>query len=231
MIGIITAMLEELQSVTSLMEDVREENLGSFTVFTGKLEDKDIVVCQCGVGKVAAGIHTALLIERYHPDYVINVGCGGGLKDFLNPLDIVIADRLTYHDWDTTAIDHNRIGFEDAQYVFTADKSLIEKAGKIIDSLEDDTKVYIAPIVTGDQFVGSWNRAEFIAEHFPEAYCTDMESCAVAHACALAKTDFIIIRSFSDIVTREGNGIDYSNYMVRAVQRAAVFCRRLIKEL
>ncbi|MBR0137626.1 MAG: 5'-methylthioadenosine/adenosylhomocysteine nucleosidase [Erysipelotrichaceae bacterium] len=231
MIGIITAMIEELQSVTALMQDLREEKLAGSLCYTGKIQGKDVVVSQCGIGKTAAGIYTALLIEHYHPDYVINVGCGGGLKDFLKPLDIVIADKLTYHDWDTTLIDGNTVSFDDAQYVFTTDHELIEKARDILEDLEDDTAAYIGPIVTGDQFIGNNEDAQFIIEHFPDAYCTDMESCAVAHACHEFDTSFVIIRSFSDIVTKQGSSIDYSNYKIRAVERAAAMCRRLIKEL
>lgn len=231
MIGIIAALPEEMKSVLDLMKEYDTETIAGQNFYTGRLESRDIVLVQCGIGKVAAGIYTALMIQRFDPDYVINVGCGGGLKEFLKPLDIVIADKLTYHDWDTTLIDNNHINFEEAQYVFETDRAFIEKADEIIAQLEADSNVYIAPIVSGDQFIADEKQVRYITEHFPEAYCADMESCAVAHGCAVFGKKFIIIRSFSDIVVMEGNEIDYSEYKVRAAERAALLCSRLIRDL
>jgi len=53
---------------------------------------------QSGIGKVASALASALLIETFSPDLVINTGSAGGFDPDLDIGDIVIADSLMYHD-------------------------------------------------------------------------------------------------------------------------------------
>lgn len=57
-----------------------------------------------GIGKVNAAMSTTILIERYHPDLIINTGSAGGLNPELNVGDLVISDDVCHHDVDATVL-------------------------------------------------------------------------------------------------------------------------------
>ena len=62
------------------------------------LEGKDIVLTQSGIGKVNVAISTTLLIEQFKPDLIINTGSAGALDKALNVGDVVVSDRVMYHE-------------------------------------------------------------------------------------------------------------------------------------
>ena len=76
MIGVICAMAIEAQSFIERLTDCREKIL-NISFWEGKLEEKSVVVTVSGVGKVSAGIATALMIEHYRPSLIINSGIAG----------------------------------------------------------------------------------------------------------------------------------------------------------
>lgn len=232
MIGLIVATDGEMEVVETLIEQKEEVKIADMTFFKGKVSDKDVVLCKCGIGKVAAGILTSVMINNFAVELVVNIGVAGGLKDILKPLDIIIADRLTYHDWDTCAIDFDyTIGFEHTQYVFEADEELLKKAKNIMDTVNSDHNTYIAPIISGDQFISEKEKIDYLTTYFPQAYAADMESCSVAHSCTLFKVPYIIIRSLSDIVVMENNSMDYMLYKKAATRIAYDFFKEFIREM
>ena len=72
-IGILTAMESEHKQIASLLSDKKSVK-DQFNYIVGKLEDKDVVLCQCGIGKVNAAVGTSELIHSFHPDCVISTG-------------------------------------------------------------------------------------------------------------------------------------------------------------
>ncbi len=53
----------------------------------------------CRAGKVSAGIITTILIERYHPDVIINCGTAAGIAtNNVHIGDIVVANAVANHD-------------------------------------------------------------------------------------------------------------------------------------
>lgn len=73
MIGIIGAMESEVRLLVERLEEQKEQRLGSFTFYTGKMEKQPVAVVQCGIGKCAAGnLHAAVdrpLRRRYGDQY------------------------------------------------------------------------------------------------------------------------------------------------------------------
>ena len=74
MIGIIGAMNEEIIELKSLMKDIEEVKLASFTYFKGILEEKEIVLVESGIGKVNSSVCTTLLIEKFGVEKVVFTG-------------------------------------------------------------------------------------------------------------------------------------------------------------
>jgi adenosylhomocysteine nucleosidase len=113
MIGIIGAMEEEVTILRNLIKNCTTEKIGCFEYYLGLLENKDIVLLKCGIGKANAAMGAALLINRFKPSLVINTGCAGGLNPpGANPVlsfgDVVVSSALVYHDFDITAFGHAR---------------------------------------------------------------------------------------------------------------------------
>ena len=98
-IGIIGAMDVE---VSSLREKINEEhvNILGNDFYIGNINDNEIVLCKCGVGKVNAAIITTLLIKEFEVDFILNTGIAGGYK--LPTETIVLANAVSYDDVDAT---------------------------------------------------------------------------------------------------------------------------------
>ena len=72
--------------------------------YKGYINDKAVALTQSGIGKVNVAISTALLIEKFKPDLIINTGSAGALDKSLNVGDIVISDMVAYRDADARAL-------------------------------------------------------------------------------------------------------------------------------
>ena len=101
MTGIICATETEMKAIINEIKNIRENNVGKIIFFEGKLNNKDIVFVQSGIGKVNAAITATLLIEKYDVDEVIFSGVAGALDKVLKIGDIVIAEDVVQHDFDT----------------------------------------------------------------------------------------------------------------------------------
>lgn len=222
MIGIIVAMKTERDAIAGMVENGRIENYRKQEYLIGTIKDKDVTVVEGGVGKVASAISCCRLIEHFNCGMVINIGTAGGLKEEQNVLDVVVADRLTYHDWDTESIDDVARSFANNEYVFFADERLVHLAQETMKRF-DGHQTFVGPIVSGDCFVSGQKRVSLIKKHFPEAVACEMESTSIAHVCTMYEVPFVVIRSLSDIVTRDGNSMDFLEYVQQASHRAAVF--------
>jgi adenosylhomocysteine nucleosidase len=195
-IAIICAMQEELESIIdSLNVSCNVTQYGEFEVHAANYNAHELVFILCGIGKVNAALHTQFIIDKFIPDYVINVGVAGGLTSELTFGDVVIASDLVQHDMDVTAfgIPPGQIPRMDI-FAFKANDSLLELA-KNVDS--SDFKVYVGRIVSGDQFIEDKERANKIQSIFAALAC-EMEGAAVAHVCYVNKVPFLVVRALSD---------------------------------
>ena len=230
MIGIIVAMPEERTEMEKLMESCTMIEYFGQKYFEGKIAGKDVVVAESGVGKVAAAVTVTRIMERYHCDCIINIGTAGGIKPYEQVADVVVVDKMTYHDWDEEAINGQARGFKNNQYVFESDPELVKLAEQIMSGFTEH-KTHIGAIVSGDAFVSEESTVKMIQEKFPEAVACDMESASVGHVCSMYQVPCVIIRSLSDIVTNEGNHMDFWTYLKIASHRSAAFTAEFIARL
>ncbi|MBR4036148.1 MAG: 5'-methylthioadenosine/S-adenosylhomocysteine nucleosidase, partial [Oscillospiraceae bacterium] len=78
-IGVIGAMPEEITLLKSRMTDVEGEKVAGLEIFKGQLHGKTVVLTQSGMGKVAAGAATQLLITKYGIDAIMFSGIAGNM--------------------------------------------------------------------------------------------------------------------------------------------------------
>jgi len=220
-IGIIAAMNEEVQEIEKLMSNISVNEIYELKFIQGKINEKDVVLVKCGVGKVNAARTTQILTDNFDLDYIINVGTAGGLNDKIDIGDVVIAEKLIQHDFDITAAGREKGYITDLGKYFYSDKRLIEKAKSVINTIDDNFNCFIGTIATGDIFVQDLEIKDKIKRGF-NADCTEMEGAAIAQVCTLNKVPFIIIRSISD-KPNGNNAVDFEKYLELACERYAKF--------
>ena len=64
----------------------------------GLLGGNHVILTQCGIGKVNAAVGATELIRRFAPDCIISTGVAGGIDACLKVMDVVVSERLVYHD-------------------------------------------------------------------------------------------------------------------------------------
>ena len=90
-IGIIVAMDKEFAQLQTLATDKAVETHDGRTFVKGRIGDNEVVMQQCGIGKVNSAIGAVEMINRYSPDLVISTGVAGGADTSLNVTDVVVS--------------------------------------------------------------------------------------------------------------------------------------------
>ncbi len=190
-IGVIGAMPVEVTLLRDKLTNLKTEKIAGLEIFTGNLYDKKVVLCQSGMGKVAAGAAAQVLITKYEIDAIINSGIAGNMTSKISIGDVVISNEVTYHDAQIDMINQHYPNLD----FYTANKDLILAASKACS--ETNTKFIVGKIATGDKFVGDSVLKKSIAD-FCSPDCVEMEGAAIAHIASKNDIPFVIIRAMSD---------------------------------
>lgn len=226
--GIIVATEQELLETKNIMEDVEEKKYYDLHFFEGKINEKNVIVVKCDIGKVNAARTAQILIDNFKPEKVINIGVAGAINPELNVKDIVIGEKLVQYDFDVSSLDDTEKGeIQGVGKFIESDKSLIEISKKAIENkMDKDFKAKIGIIASADIFCSDRNLAEQVRKEFG-AECVEMEGAAIAQICYLDKVPFLVIRGISD--TPNGNNkIDYYTYCKESAKQAAEILKDII---
>jgi len=205
--GIIGAMEPEVAILKEKLQNCVATEYAGFTFYEGLLNDSEVVIVQSGIGKVAAALATAFLIDKFSPDYVINTGSAGGFDHSLKVGDIVVSKEVRYHDVDLTVFGYEvgQLPANPAAYIPHA--TLVEAAQEGINTLSETLNTSIQTllglITTGDTFMAADEDIAKARKNFPTMAAVEMEGAAIAQACHQLNTPFVIIRSLSDIAGKE----------------------------
>lgn len=207
-IGIIIAMDKEFRRISELLDGLDVELDGGRKFVTGTLGENELVLHQCGIGKVNAAIGASEMIRRYNPDLLVSTGCAGGGRTDMEVMDIVASTELTYHDvYCGEAMGKTIYGqVQGMPARYSSPSDLVEKAKSV------SPRVHAGLIVTGDWFVDSKEKMREIVSHFPEAAAVDMESAAIAQTCHIYGIPFISFRVISDIPLKDTNAAMYHDF-------------------
>ncbi len=207
-IAVIVAMDKEFIRIKELLEKVEVTNDRGRYFTSGRLGDNEIILYQCGIGKVNAAIGVSELIRRYSPHLVVSTGCAGGAAPYLEMKDIVVSSQLSYHDvYCGDAAGSTVYGqVQGMPAVYESPESIVAKA------LASGDRIYAGMIVTGDWFVDTKEKMQEIVSHFPQALAVDMESAALAQTCYLYQVPFISFRVVSDLPLKDTNASQYHDF-------------------
>lgn len=228
-IGIISAMDEELAILLKDMDVTEKKVKANMTFHKGKLWGKDVVAVVSGIGKVNAAICAQILISEYKVGTVINVGVAGGIGMDIYPGDVVVAENLVQYDMDTTAFGdkHGQIPRLDT-FDFKCDENLVSVCTKACDEIEG-FNTFLGRIVSGDKFVASVDTIKWLEEEF-DAKAVEMEGASIAHVCYLNNIPFVVIRSISDNANN-GAHMDYEKFTPIGVRNSTTILKGMIDKL
>lgn len=216
-IGVIVPMEEEIKLMKESLTDVKEESVAGVEFTIGKYNNHDVYLAQSGIGKVQAGITTALINDRYQPDFVVNTGSAGGIGTGLHIGDVVISDKMAYHDVDATGFGYKVGQLPQQELYFNADPTYVKKISDAAERTGLTARVGL--IVTGDQFVDSKEKIATIKKSFPDALAAEMEGAAVAQTCAQFHTPFVVIRSMSDVGDEDAS-VNFDDFVLQAGRKS-----------
>ena len=161
----------------------------------GVIAGHDVVLWQCGIGKVNAAVGTMRLVAQHHPDCIVSTGLAGGIDNSLRVGDIVVGRQTVYHDF------YCGMGCEPGQVQglparYDADARLLQAA--LAAGGDEGARVVGGLMCTGDQFITDRVAQARIKEAFPDGLACEMESAAIAQTCYLCGVPFLAVRVISD---------------------------------
>ncbi|MDR0910338.1 MAG: 5'-methylthioadenosine/adenosylhomocysteine nucleosidase [Spirochaetaceae bacterium] len=236
MIGIIGAMEEEvalfkkeMQETSSLGEKkIAGKNAQGFTYYTGKIAGEDVVLLQCGIGKVNAAVGAALMIELYQPSLVINTGSAGGMKSGEQKIgDVVIGNALVQYDVDVTAFDYKPGQVPRLPQFLESGPEIVGRAKAAAESL--GIRCSVGLIGSGDAFMHKDAEIAALRKTFPDIAACEMEGAAIAQACYVLDTPFLVIRALSDIAGAT-SAEDNNNFVGLAAKHTTEIVKKLIRK-
>ncbi|MEB6195835.1 5'-methylthioadenosine/adenosylhomocysteine nucleosidase [Mammaliicoccus sciuri] len=203
MIGIIGAMEEEVEILKSSIENRETIQIAHVIFYKGNIEDKQVVLAQSGIGKVNAAITATLLINEFKPDLIINTGSAGSVDSELNIGDIIISNKVYYHDVNAAAFGYKLGQVPSMPEFYETDSKLIDLAKSSIEQL--DLNGIVGEVATGDSFIGSIDQRKVIKSNFPTASVVEMEAGAIAQTCYQYNVPIIVTRAVSDLADKESD--------------------------
>ncbi|MFX3674457.1 MAG: 5'-methylthioadenosine/S-adenosylhomocysteine nucleosidase [Paenisporosarcina sp.] len=228
-IAVIGAMEQEVEALRLALEAPKTIVIANSEYTEGTYEGHEVVLLKSGIGKVNAAMSTAILMQQFKPEVVINTGSAGGFDASLEVGAIVISDEVRHHDVDVTAFGYEMGQVPDLPSAFHSDEKLRKLAEQVVSELGQH-QFSTGLIATGDSFMSDAARVEVVRGYFPQMKAAEMEAAAVAQVCHQFKVPFVIIRSLSDIAGKESS-ISFEEFLPIAAKHSTEIVLRVISKL
>lgn len=225
--GILCAMEEEIKELRRRLADRDDVVIAGATFLTGTLNGHAVAMVESGIGKVQAGMMTAVLIDHFKVDCVINSGSAGGIGDGLKVGDVVVSTKVAYHDVNSTAFNYAPGQLPNQPRFFEADAAL---ADQIVNAAQNvGMPVKRGLIVSGDQFISSTAQINHIKELYPDVLCSEMEGAAVGQVAHQFAVPFVVIRAMSDTGDEEASQ-SFDEFIIQAGKQSAQMILNLLDQ-
>ncbi|TDQ77693.1 adenosylhomocysteine nucleosidase [Dongia mobilis] len=250
-LAVICAMQEEKAALRALMSDLETRDLLGRRVTLGRLDGRDIVVAESGIGKVASAVTAALLAREFGCRGLVVSGVAGGLDPGLHIGDTVIAHSLVQHDYGQL-LDGGLTSFrpgvpplgpDRGEYHFTLTADLTERLAQLAGAIDlpelpadllpasaprawRKRRVVLGRIVSGDQFINSERERARLHRDF-DAQAVEMEGAAVAQVGALLGLPVVVVRCLSDLAGSDSH-LDFPRFVAAVSPGAALVLRQII---
>jgi adenosylhomocysteine nucleosidase len=251
-VGILFAFSEEGKLLRSKMELTDSLDFAGRIFWRGKLQGKDVVVVESGVGMTNAAMTTQLLIDKYSPEKLLFTGICGAIDSVNHIGDVVIPEKWVTHDYGI----YNQDGFSPEslgvvmgddpkeRYVmfFSVDKDLLKIAEISAEKIGDKFRligqripqVRIGGIgVSGNSFIDQKEKRGWLKERL-DAQIVDMESAGVVQVANINGVPILVIRSCSDLAGGSGSNTaqeELSQFFKVAADNSATFVLQFLSSI
>ena len=248
-LGIISALAEEQQGLMEAMEGPFLLTHGMRDYMGGTLWGIDAVCVLSRLGKVAAAMTAAILVDKFEVTHIVFTGVAGSADASVHIGDLVIAQTLVQHDMDVRPLfPRFQVPLTGLSH-FPSSLPLSDLlAGATLDFLEFDFSHRVSAVAltqfglgqprlhrgligSGDQFISDGRHLARLKEVLPELLAVEMEGAAVAQVCFEMDVPFAVIRTISDHADAEA-AVDFMRF-VEAIASTYAFCivKRLCQRL
>ncbi|BDX05368.1 5'-methylthioadenosine/adenosylhomocysteine nucleosidase [Planctobacterium marinum] len=228
-IGILGAMDQEIALLKQRMQLKETFHFAHLEYYVGTINEVEVVLVKCGIGKVAASVSTTVMIDKFAPDFVVNTGSAGGFDTALNIGDVVIATGVQHHDVDVTHFGYKRGQVFGMPDIYPCDVRMVDAAVNAANNITHTT-IKKGLVCTGDSFIGCDDAVSRLRGLFPDMSAVEMEGAAIGQTCFMLDTPFLVIRSLSDIAGKESS-VSFSEYIEQAGKNSAELVMAMIMEL
>lgn len=229
-IGIIGAMAQEVGILVGQLDNAERYEHAGFVFHTGMRHGLEVVILQSGIGKVNAAVGTAILLERHHPDAIINTGSAGGFASDLNIGDVIISDEVRHHDVDAVVFGYEIGQVPGMPAAYLADVQLRAIARQAIKEV-GEVNVREGLIATGDAFMSDPAHVAATQAQFPSMLAVEMEAAAIAQTCHLYQCPFVVIRALSDIPGNDDNHLSFEQFLDIAAAHSSRMVDHMLQTL
>lgn len=226
-IAIMGAMREEIDPILEAVgEYVTHEHAGNI-FYECTYGSHQLVIAYSKIGKVFSAITASVLCERFGAEKLLFSGVAGGISKELKIGDLVMASALCQHDVDITAFGHPFGFIPEGSVMIESDADLRSLAAEV--AIDMGIDLFEGIIATGDQFVASAERKEWIEKTF-QADALEMEGASVACVCHNFNVPFFVLRAISDSADGEA-GMDFDTFLQSSAKVSATFILEMVKRL
>lgn len=226
-LAIMGAMEEEIEPLLAHFTDVNVVEFANNKYYEVSYNGLDIVIAYSKIGKVFASLTATTMIEKFGCDTLLFSGVAGAINPELKIGDLIIADKLCQHDLDITAFGHPH-GFVPGGNVFVETSEKLRNVAINV-AKENNLKVIVGTIATGDQFVHSTERKDFIESTF-KADALEMEGASVAVICDALDVPYFVLRAISDSADG-GADIDFDEFLKSSAINSAKYLIKIVEKL
>ena len=97
-IGIICPCPEEYQSCKKILKLNNEIKLAGRLISSRKEKEIEVIAIEAGAGKICCASAGQLIIDKFEPDFLFDVGAAGSLSEKLSINDIICAEHSFEYD-------------------------------------------------------------------------------------------------------------------------------------
>ncbi len=236
-IAIVSAMHEELRALLPLLQGSHVERRAGRECHLGRLDGRDVLLVLSGIGKVAAAITTAVLLDGMGVRTVLLTGVAGGLAADVRVGDVVIARGLLQHDMDASPLFPRYEVPLTGRSRFAADTAVCDAltigSERVLGSPHPALarlgigrpRLHSGLVISGDSFVATAAQSQSLRAALPDALAVEMEGAAVAQVCADFARPFGVLRTVSDRADDTAH-LDFARFVDEV---AAEFSRDIVR--
>jgi adenosylhomocysteine nucleosidase len=231
-LGIISALAEEQEGLIDAMHHPIRHLHGMREYTVGSLWDVDTVAVLSRIGKVAAAMTAAMLVEKFEVTHILFTGVAGSADSTVRVGDVVVAEALVQHDMDATPLFPRfqipLMGLAHLPSDLDLSSRLAGAARTFLEATSGLT-VHRGLIGSGDQFIHDGVRLAALKDALPGLLAVEMEGAAVAQVCFELGIPFAVLRTISDNAN-ESAATDFMHFVKTVAARYAFgiveqFCR------